>query len=263
MQLNCDHLSVHYKNRQALNGFNLQLKQGEICTLIGPNGSGKSTALQAIAGLIKAVEGTILIDACPVRSMSRRSLARKLAFLPQQPIAPDEMRVSQLIRQGRFAHVGLLRPYKKSDEDIIEWALHSTGLSGYNERFLNELSGGERQRAWIAAAIAQEAGILILDEPTSFLDIGYQAEVLDLIYRLSRERGTIILMAIHDINQALAICDRIVLLDKGHQLFNNTAHLLAQSGLVEKTFGISGQFVTLQSDSPPHLDINWLMRRDK
>ncbi|WP_374831346.1 ABC transporter ATP-binding protein [Paenochrobactrum pullorum] len=258
MQLICDHLSIHYKTRKALNAFNLQLKRGEICTLIGPNGSGKSTALQAIAGLIPPTQGKSFLDNYPVQSMSRRLLARKLAFLPQQPLAPDEMRVCQLVRQGRFAHVGLLRSYKKSDEEAIEWALHSTGLSGYGERFLNELSGGERQRAWIAAAIAQEAEILLLDEPTSFLDIGYQAEVLDLVYQLSREYGTTILISIHDINQAMAICDRIVLLDGGKQIFNGTADILAQSGLIEKTFRVKGQFVSLRTDAPPHFDIEWL-----
>lgn len=257
MQLTCHNLSVQYKLIKALDDFNLDLTTGKICTLIGPNGSGKSTVLQTIAGLLTPSCGQVCLDNTPVQSMTRRVLARKLAFLPQHPIAPDEMSVAQLVRQGRFSHVGLLGAYKKSDEDVIEWALHNTGLSGFNDRFLNELSGGERQRAWIAAALAQEAQILLLDEPTSFLDIGYQTEVLDLIYQLSRKRGTIILMSIHDINQAMAIGDHISLLANGQHIFHGTPHQLAQSGLIETTFRIKGQFVPIRSDAPPHFDIEW------
>lgn len=258
MHLNCHHLTVHYKNHKALSAFNLQLNKGEICTLIGPNGSGKSTALQTIAGLIKPDTGRVNLNTISLQSLPRRMLARKLAFLPQNPAAPDEMTVAQLVRQGRFSHVGLWQAYQQKDEDAIQWALQSTGLAGFGERFLNELSGGERQRAWIAAAIAQEAEVLLLDEPTSFLDIGYQAEVLDLVYKLSRERGTTIIMSIHDINQAMAICDRITLLKAGQQIFNGTPHRLTQSGLIEETFRIMGKFVSIRADAPPHFDVDWL-----
>lgn len=260
MQLSCSNLSVHYGKRQALTRLTLSLEPGEIRALIGPNGSGKSTALQALAGLVRPTEGHVTIDGMPVSSLSRRQLARKLAFLPQQPAAPDEMTVEQLVRQGRFAHVGLLRSYGASDEAAISWALESTGLSGFATRSLKELSGGERQRAWISAAIAQEAHILLLDEPTSFLDIGYQIEVLDLVHRLSRERGVTIVMAIHDLNQAMSICDRISLLGKGEHLFDGEPGALAKSGLIEEVFRVKGRFVQIAPDAPPHFDVE-LARR--
>ncbi|MGG6892447.1 MULTISPECIES: ABC transporter ATP-binding protein [Rhizobium] len=255
MPLSCSQLSVFYGRRKALDGFKLSMKQGEIRALIGPNGSGKSTALQALAGLLVPAEGEVTIEDVSVANMSRRAIAKKLAFLPQQPSAPDEMTVAQLVRQGRFAHVGLFRSYDRRDEEAIDWALDSTGLSSLADRTLRELSGGERQRAWISAALAQEAGILLLDEPTSFLDIGYQVEVLDLVHRLSRERGVTIIMAIHDINQAIAVSDRISLLEKGELRFDGEPSVLAESGLIEKTFRVKGRFVQVSPDAPPHFDV--------
>ncbi|APO78342.1 iron-siderophore ABC transporter ATP-binding protein (plasmid) [Rhizobium etli 8C-3] len=255
MPLSCSQLSVFYGRRKALDSFRLSLKKGEIRALIGPNGSGKSTALQAMAGLIAPAEGHAAIEDVPVASMSRRTIARKLAFLPQQPSAPDEMTIAQLVRQGRFPHVGLFRSYSRKDEAAIEWALESTGLTSLAHRTLQQLSGGERQRAWISAALAQEAGILLLDEPTSFLDIGYQVEVLDLVHRLSRERGVTIVMAIHDINQAIAVSDGISLLEKGELRFDGEPKALAQSGLIEKTFRVKGRFVEVAPDKPPHFDV--------
>lgn len=160
MPLACSQLSVLYGRRKALTDFSFSMEKGEIGALIGPNGSGKSTALQALAGLIAPSQERAQIEGVAVASMSRRAIARKLAFLPQQPAAPDEMTIAQLVRQGRFLHVGLFRAYDRKDEEAIEWALESTGLTKFADRTLQELSGGERQRAWISAALAQEAGIL-------------------------------------------------------------------------------------------------------
>jgi len=255
MPLSCSGLSVAYGGRKALTGFSLSLRRGEIRALIGPNGSGKSTALQTLAGLIRPAAGEAEIDGRAVASMSRREIAKRLAFLPQQPSAPDEMTVGQLVRQGRFAHVGLFRSYGAKDEEAIDWALESTGLTDFVNRGLRELSGGERQRAWISAALAQEAEILLLDEPTSYLDIGYQIEVLDLIHHLSRERGVSIVMAIHDLNQAMSICDRISLLDRGALVFDGDPHALAKTGLIEKVFRVKGQFVQIAPHAPPHFDV--------
>ncbi|WP_457584941.1 ABC transporter ATP-binding protein [Ensifer canadensis] len=255
MPLSCTHLTVLYGRRKALDGFSLAMEKGEIRALIGPNGSGKSTALQALAGLIVPSGGQSEIEGVAVASMSRRAIARKLAFLPQQPTAPNEMTVAQLVRQGRFPHVGLFRSYDKKDEEAIEWALESTGLTELAGRTLQELSGGERQRAWISAALAQEASILLLDEPTSFLDIGYQVEVLDLVHRLSRERGVTIVMAIHDINQAIAVSDRISLLEKGGLRFDGEPEALAKAGLIESIFRVKGNFVEVAPGKPPHFDV--------
>ncbi|MCK7616040.1 ABC transporter ATP-binding protein [Roseibium sediminicola] len=258
--LSCTSLTVSYGRRTALEDFHLSMRPGEVRALIGPNGSGKSTALQAMAGLIRPIGGQITINGNSITAMSRRQIAKELAFLPQQPSAPDEMTVAQLIRQGRFAHVGLFGRYDQRDEDAIQWALVNTGLSDFANRPLRELSGGERQRAWIAAALAQEAGILLLDEPTTFLDIGYQVEVIDLVHRLSRERAVAVVMAIHDLNQAMAVCDRISLLEQGKLVFDGNPTDLARSGLVEQVFRVKGRFVPIAHNAPPHFDVE-LVRR--
>ncbi|MBB3656728.1 iron complex transport system ATP-binding protein [Rhizobium sp. BK650] len=255
MPLSCSDLSVMYGERRALDNFRISLEPGEVRALIGPNGSGKSTALQALAGLIRPASGHARIANEPVASMTRRTLAKKLAFLPQQPTAPDEMTVVQLVRQGRYPHVGLFRSYTIADERAIDWALESTGLSALADRSLQELSGGERQRAWISVALAQEAGILLLDEPTSFLDIGYQVEVLDLLHRLSRERGVTIVMAIHDINQALAVSDRISVLEKGRLRFDGLPEDLAAGRLIQDIFQVRGRFVQVADGTRPHFDV--------
>ncbi|MGA1834147.1 ABC transporter ATP-binding protein [Rhizobium wenxiniae] len=260
MLLSCSGLTVDYGSRRALNALNLSVGKGEVRALIGPNGSGKSTALQALAGLIRPTAGEAAIDGAPIASMSRRQIARQLAFMPQQPTAPDEMTVEQLVRQGRFAHVGLFKSYGPEDEKAIRWALEATGLSDFAARSLSALSGGERQRAWISAALAQEAGILLLDEPTSFLDIGYQIEVLDLIHHLSRDRGVTVIMAIHDLNQAMSISDRICLLKRGEMVFDGEPNELAGTGLIESVFRVRGRFVEIAPDAPPHFDVE-LARR--
>ena len=260
MLLHARDLTVRYGRRTALSDFALQLEPGEVRALIGPNGSGKSTALQALAGLVRATNGEVRIEGRSVFDMGRRELARHLAFLPQQPVAPDEVTVGQLVRQGRFAHVGLFKSYGPDDEAAIGWALDCTGLARFAERPLNALSGGERQRAWISAALAQEARILFLDEPTTFLDIGYQVELLDLVYRLSRDRGVSVVMAIHDLNQAMSVADRICVLEAGRCVFDGEPGALASSGLIERVFRVQGRFVDLAPDAPPHFDVDLLRR---
>ncbi|MGJ8513625.1 ABC transporter ATP-binding protein [Carnimonas bestiolae] len=257
MQYSATALNVRYGRHMALDNFSLAIAPGSIHALIGPNGSGKSTALHAMAGLVTPSQGRVELDGEVVASMPRKVLAKKLAFLPQQPLAPDEMTVEQLVRQGRFAHVGLLGRYRAEDIHAITHALACTGLTSLAERTLRELSGGERQRAWIAAALAQEPSVLVLDEPTSFLDIGYQVEVLEVLHRLRSEKGVSVLMVLHDVNQAMSISDQLTLLCQGRTLFQGDAHGLAKSGLVERTFGVSGHFVDLDDNRAraPHFDI--------
>ncbi|GAB3123982.1 ABC transporter ATP-binding protein [Novispirillum itersonii] len=256
MPVTCSSLSVVYGRRQALSDFRLSMAPGEIRGLIGPNGSGKSTALQTVAGLIRPAAGQVEIDGTAVHGLPRRVLAQKLAYLPQHPAAPEDMTVEHLVRQGRFAHVGLFRRYGPEDEEAIRWALDGTGLTALAGRSLRELSGGERQRAWIAAALTQQAKVLLLDEPTTFLDIGHQVEVLELVRRLSREQGVSVIMAIHDINQAMAVCDAISLLQNGVLKFDGPPAALAESGLIETVFRVRGRFVTFAEGGPPHFDLS-------
>jgi iron complex transport system ATP-binding protein len=258
--LSARNISVRYGKRLAVHGFEADVNPGEVVALIGPNGSGKSTALHALAGLNKPYGGEVTIEGRPIARWSRRELAKRLSFLPQAPISPEGMTVEQLAKQGRFAHIGLLSRYSASDSSAVAWALEQTGLVGHADRNLSELSGGERQRAWIAAALAQEASILLLDEPTSFLDIGHQVEVLELLCRLARQRDVAVIIAMHDINQAIAIADRILLMEAGAMRFQGEPDELARSGLIESVFNVRGGFLgrhfeveigTFRSSSPP------------
>lgn len=253
--LSCKDLVVKYGPRTALHGLSLVIPAGIVQTLIGPNGSGKSTALRVLAGLAAPSAGRAEFGGRALSGWRRADLAKRLSFLPQAPVAPGEMTVEDLVRQGRFSHVGLFRSYSRRDRDAIQWALESTAMTALAQRGLAELSGGERQRAWIAAALAQEAEMLILDEPTSFLDIGHQAEVMDLLSTLNRERGVTVVMAIHDINQAMMVSDRIALLDRGELKFDGAAADLAASGLIETTFNVNGRFVSLGDEHTPHFDV--------
>ena len=250
MKLRADQVTVRYGSVRALTDFSLTVNAPEIVALIGPNGSGKSTALHALAGLAQRASGNVTVDDRPVSSWPRRALARRISLLPQAPIAPEAMTVDQLVRQGRFAHLGLFRPFTAKDTEAVAWALEHTGLVDLADRDLRALSGGERQRAWIAAALAQEAATLLLDEPTSFLDIGHQIEVLELLCRLSKVRGVSVVLSIHDINHALAIADRILLLDRGVLRFEGRPGELAAGVLVGDVFAVKGSFAHI-GDGPP------------
>jgi iron complex transport system ATP-binding protein len=167
----------------------LQVERGSITALVGPNGSGKTTLLKTLARLLTPSAGTVYLDGKAISQMPTAAVARELAILPQGPSAPEGLTVRELVEQGRFPHVGALRMLRAQDHAAITAALTSTGMAGFAHRPLDALSGGERQRAWIALALAQETPILLLDEPTTFLDIGHQLEVLDLVRQLNQERA--------------------------------------------------------------------------
>ncbi len=250
MPLRADEITIKYGAMTALDALSIEVRPGEITSLIGPNGSGKSTALHALAGLARCTSGTVRLDARPLETWRRRDLAKRLSFLPQNPTSPENMSVEQLVRQGRFAHLGLFQSFSRKDLAVVDWALEQTGLVALADRDLANLSGGERQRAWIAAALAQEAEILLLDEPTSFLDIGHQVEVLELLKRLSTERGIAVVLAIHDLNHAMAVADNVLLLCKGKLVFEGRSHELASTNYLQTTFEVQGSFEAAASGEP-------------
>lgn len=208
-------LCVDFGPRRVLHGIDLTLDPGGITALVGPNGSGKSTLLRAFARLKAGSEGLVLLDGTAIARLPTAQVARTLAMLPQGAAAPSGITVGELVEQGRFPHVGALRMLGRQDHQAVRRALEMTDLIGFAGRRLDELSGGERQRAWIALALAQDTPWLLLDEPTTFLDIGHQFEVLDLIERLSRDRGLTVVMVLHDLNQAARFADRMIVLQHG------------------------------------------------
>src|SRR4051794_20110331 len=200
--LRADDLKVGYNERIVIADLVLTIARGGITALVGPNGSGKSTLLKTLARLLKPSSGAVYLNGTAIPRLPSAAVARDIAVLPQGPVAPAGLTVGELVEQGRYPHAGPLRMLRHQDHEAIHEALALTEMETFTHRPLDSLSGGERQRAWIALALAQATPILLLDEPTTFLDIGHQLEVLELVRRLNRERGMTIMLVLHDLNQA-------------------------------------------------------------
>ena len=208
-------ISVRLGRSPVLSEVTLSIPRGTVTAIIGPNGSGKSTLLRALARLLRPETGSVLLDGAAIARMSPAHVARQTAMLPQSPGAVPGMTVQELVEQGRYPHTGPLRMRSDRDHAAVERALEITSSSRFRHRLLDSLSGGERQRVWIALALAQEPRILLLDEPTTFLDLNHQIQVLNLIKALNREQGLTVVMVLHDLNQASQYAERLVVLNGG------------------------------------------------
>lgn len=207
-------LTAGYPGKPVIEALDLTILPGSLTVLIGPNGCGKSTLLRCLAGLLMPTAGTIELARAPLSSLSRKALARRIAFLPQSPSAPAGLTVRDIVRQGRYAHRSLFGGWSRADETAFETAMEMAGICDLRDRELATLSGGQRQRAWIAMTLAQDADILLLDEPTSFLDIAHQVDVLKLL-RKFKTSGKTMVVVLHDLNQALRLADRLVAMKGG------------------------------------------------
>jgi len=208
-------LSLAYDGDTIIKQLSLSIVPGEITALVGPNGCGKSTLLRGLARLLKPRAGEALLDGRAIHTLSTKGLAQQMGILPQGPVAPQGLTVYELVAQGRYPHQGFFQQWSPADEAATREALAITNMAPFADRPMDTLSGGQRQRAWIAMTLAQETSILLLDEPTTFLDIGYQLEVMELIERLNRERQLTILLVLHDLNQAARYSRRMVVLRDG------------------------------------------------
>lgn len=209
-------ISLGYSKKQdIIQSVSAHIRQGELTAVIGPNGSGKSTLLKAVAANLPLRKGIIRLDGKSIKDYPTRTLAKKIAFLPQSPSAPPDYTVKDLVSYGRFPHLGWTGRMQTLDWDIVHDSIALTHLSSYADRPVSNLSGGERQRAWIAMALAQKPQLLILDEPTTHLDISYQFEVLELVKSLNTGLGITTLIVLHDLNQAARFADRIIALKEG------------------------------------------------
>ncbi|MBQ9377641.1 MAG: ABC transporter ATP-binding protein [Schwartzia sp.] len=223
MALTTEHLRVTIEKNTILEDVSMSFSEGKRTAIIGPNGAGKSTLLKAISALNTNYEGRVLLDGDDVREMGRKKLSRRLAILPQGAQAPADVTVSQLVDFGRFPYRSWIRPGDpKADREAVEWALDRTHMTGFRDRRVAVLSGGERQRAWIAMALAQQPEILLLDEPTTYLDIGHQLEVMNIVDEINRDYRMTVIMVLHDINHALQYADEIVVI-KDHGVFAHGA----------------------------------------
>lgn len=228
---------VRFGPREVLHGVSLTLSRGEMLSIIGPNGSGKSTLLRALGRMRKPEAGEVRLCGQDIWRIPPREFARRVSFLPQAPEAPPDLAVAELVWRGRFPHRGLLSAATADDRQAVESAIAQAGLDGLRNRQIGTLSGGERQRAWIGLALAQEPELLLLDEPTTFLDIGHQQELLGLLTRLNEERGLTVVMVMHDVAQASHYAHRIVALLDGRILHDGLPSEVVTAERISSLFG--------------------------
>ncbi len=208
--LEANALTVTYGNANILEDLHLQVPEGKITVLVGANGCGKSTLLRTFARLIKPKDGHVLLDGEKIRDLSTKAVAKRLAILPQGPIAPEGLTVLQLIKQGRYPHQSWIKQWSKEDEQIVNQALEATQMTPFANSPVNALSGGQRQRAWIAMTLAQKTDLILLDEPTTYLDMAHQVEILDLLFDLNSKENRTVVMVLHDLNLACRYAHHIV-----------------------------------------------------
>ncbi|ACJ33639.1 ABC transporter ATP-binding protein [Anoxybacillus flavithermus] len=203
-------LTLSYGNSIVIDELNMSIPKGEITVLIGANGCGKSTLLRSLARLLKPIGGTVLLEGKEITKMPTKEVAKKMAILPQSPAVPESLTVLQLVKQGRYPHQTWLKQWSKEDEDAVKHALQATGMIQFAERSVDSLSGGQRQRAWIAMTLAQHTEVILLDEPTTYLDVAHQIEILDLLFTLHEQEKRTIVMVLHDLNLACRYAHHIV-----------------------------------------------------
>jgi iron complex transport system ATP-binding protein len=241
--LACRDLVVGYDRAPVIQELSLTIPAGQVTVLVGSNGSGKSTLLRTLARLLKPRGGTVLLDGAPITTLPTREVAKRLSMLPQGPIAPEGLTIRQLVAQGRYPHQGWLRQWSEQDERLTREALDATDLHDLADRPLDALSGGQRQRAWIAMTLAQDTPILLLDEPTTFLDVAHQLDVLDLLRDLNRRRGRTIVMVLHDLNQAARYADYLVALRDGRIVAEGAPADVITETIVRDVFDLESRIV--------------------
>ncbi|WP_099204634.1 ABC transporter ATP-binding protein [Scatolibacter rhodanostii] len=232
-----------YDKKVIIDGIDLVIPSNKISVIIGANGCGKSTLLKTFARLIKPTSGDIVLDGKQISSYPSKSLAQKLGLLPQSPVVPEGITVFDLICRGRFPYRTMMKGMNKADFEAVEEAMEIMGITELANRSVDELSGGQRQRVWIALALAQQTDILLLDEPTTFLDIAYQVEILDLLTKLNQERGTTIVMVLHDINLSARYADYLFAVAKGELIVQGTPQEIISSELMKEVFSLDCQVI--------------------
>ncbi|MER7752168.1 ABC transporter ATP-binding protein [Kitasatospora sp. NPDC097643] len=231
-------LGLRYGDRTVVDGLDLELPGGAVTAIVGPNACGKSTLLRGLVRLLDPAAGTVTLDGSDIHRMPARALAKRMGLLPQQPVTPEGITVEALVRLGRYPHQRMLSPWSKADQAAVEDALARTGTAELRDQQVDRLSGGQRQRAWIALALAQDTELLLLDEPTTFLDLRHQLDVLDLVADLHAEAGRTVVMVLHDLGQAARYADHLVVLKDGRLAAAGAPSDVLTAELVERVFQV-------------------------
>jgi iron complex transport system ATP-binding protein len=242
-RLSTRRLTLAYEGVPIIKNLDLAIPEGKITALVGANGCGKSTLLRGLARLLKPRNGTVYLDAADLFKLSTKEVAKQLGILPQGPVAPEGLTVRDLVALGRYPYQNWLQQWSTEDERLVALALATTGMTELAERSLDTLSGGQRQRAWIAMALAQDTEILLLDEPTTFLDLAHQIEVLDLLLELNQTQGRTLVMVLHDLNQACRYADYLVAVKEGCVYAHGTPMQVMTEAMVREVFGLGCRIV--------------------
>ncbi|WP_047864666.1 ABC transporter ATP-binding protein [Rubrobacter aplysinae] len=250
-KLRTEDVSLAYEETAVIDGLSMEVPPGRITSVVGPNGCGKSTLLRSMARLMKPTSGAVYLDGQAISKLPTREVAKRLGILPQDPQAPEGLTVRELAAQGRYPHQSFLKQWSKKDERAVERALETTGVLELADRALDTLSGGQRQRAWISMALAQETDTLLLDEPTTFLDMAHQLEVLKLLERLNAEEGRTILMVLHDLNNASRYSHNMVALCRGQVHTSGAPHKVMTPEVLREVFGVEADIVNDPRDGIP------------
>ena len=208
-------IQAGYAETTILKSVDLAIPDGQVTILIGPNGCGKSTLLKTMARILPPSRGHVLLDGKDIHTLNTRSVAARLGLLPQGPIAPEGLTVRELVAQGRYPHQSLLRQWTQADEDAVKGAMETAGITDFADRSVDTLSGGQRQRCWVAMVLAQETELILLDEPTTFLDLKVQVDLMNLLTGLAHERGRTLVIVLHELSLAAAYADHLVMMKDG------------------------------------------------
>jgi iron complex transport system ATP-binding protein len=243
-RLEAKQLTLGYESKTIVSDLNLKIPDGKVTVLVGANGCGKSTLLRGLARLLKPKRGKVYLDDADIFKLSTQAVARKIAMLPQSPTAPEGLTVKDLVVQGRYPYQTWWQQWSKTDEESVNHALAIADMLSWADQPLDQLSGGQQQRAWIAMTLAQETDILLLDEPTTFLDLAYQIEVLDLLHQLNQNAGRTIVMVLHDLNQACRYADYIVAIKDGFIHAQGKPAKVMNEEMVHMVFGLESKIIS-------------------
>lgn len=253
--INIENINVSIAEKRIVKNLSLQIPEGKVTAIIGPNGCGKSTTLKAVARILP-YDGKITFKGKDLKSFSHREFAKCLAILTQSPQAPADLTVKDLVEMGRFPHRGFFGRGGEKDHEHIQWALEQTNMLGMSERLLNTLSGGERQRAWIAMALAQRPEVLLLDEPTTYLDICHQLEIMQLLAKLNKTLNLTVVMVVHELNHAIQFADYVAVIKAGELVASGEPQKVIDSRLLSEVFRVQADEFTASNGSRVLVPIN-------
>ncbi|OII65501.1 MULTISPECIES: ABC transporter ATP-binding protein [unclassified Streptomyces] len=242
-RLSAQSVTLAYEQRTIAADLSVEIPDHSFTVIVGPNGCGKSTLLRALARMLKPAKGQVLLDGQSIHALPARKVARTLGLLPQSSLAPDGITVADLVARGRYPHQGLLRQWSPDDERIVQESMEATGIADLGDRYVDELSGGQRQRVWIAMALAQQTPLLLLDEPTTYLDIQHQIDVLDLCADLNEQQGRTLVAVLHDLNHAARYATHLIAVRGGEIVAEGPPAEIVTAELVERVFGLRCQVI--------------------